>query len=345
MKYLFILIIGGIVLTSCQSRKKSETETELSLNLVAQSDKQWTGVAISKDGRLFVNYPYWSSHVPVSVAEVANGVARAYPNMEWNQRTGSHSFNAVQSVFVDNKDRLWVLDTNNPMFKGVSEIGPQLYVFNLENDEIIKIYNFPKGVYKTSSYFNDVRIDTDKDVAYITDSGDGALIVLDLSTGQSQRLLDDHPSTKSESDHLMCNGQRWENSVDADGIALSPDRQYLYYIALTSHTLYRISTSALLNEDLSPEELAQQVEKVKKIPATDGMLFDKEGILYLGGLENNSVNRLLPNGDVESVMQSPQIRWADSFTMDQEGNLYFTTSQIHLPEKERGKYEVLMIIQ
>ncbi|MCT4590064.1 MAG: major royal jelly family protein [Carboxylicivirga sp.] len=341
MKHLIILLITGSLLISCQSKKKGEKE--LTLSEIAQSDKQWTGVAISQEGRLFVNYPYWSGNVPVSVAEVVNGVARAYPDMTWNQRTGSHSFNAVQSVFIDNKDRLWVLDTNNPQFKGVNEIGPQLYCFNLQNDELIKIYNFPVGVYKPASYFNDVRIDTNMNMAYLTDSGDGALIVLNLTTGQSQRLLDDHPSTKSESDHLMCNGRRWENSVDSDGIALSPDGQHLYFIALTGHTLYRISSAALLDESLSPEELAKQVEKVKKVPATDGMLFDKEGYLYLGGLENNSVNRLLPNGDVEQVMQSPRIRWADSFTMDQEGNLYFTTSQIHLPENERGKYEILML--
>jgi len=63
----------------------------------------------------------------------------------------------------------------------------------------------------------------------------------------------------------------------------------------------------------------------------------------LGGLETNAVNRLTVDGEFETVMQSPRIRWADSFAMDQEGALYFTTSQIHLPEKERVKYEVLKL--
>ena len=166
---------------------------------------------------------------------------------------------------------------------------------------------------------------------------------MNTETGQAQRLLDDHASTQNEVDHLICDGIRWDNSVHSDGIALSPDRDYLYYIALSAHTLYRIKTSALLNENLSPEELADQVEKVKTIPATDGMLFDKAGNLYLGGLETNAVNRLTTDGDLETVMQSPRIRWADSFAMDKEGALYFTTSQIHLPEKERVKYEVLKL--
>ncbi|MCG8582182.1 MAG: SMP-30/gluconolactonase/LRE family protein, partial [Bacteroidales bacterium] len=163
------------------------------------------------------------------------------------------------------------------------------------------------------------------------------------NTGQSQRLLDDHPSTNAETDHLVCNGQRWENTVHSDGIALTPDNQYLYYIALTGHTLYRIETEALLNESITPEKLESKVEAVKKVPATDGMLFDKRGNLYLGGLETNSVNRLNTDGKVETVFQSPRIRWADSFAIDTDGYLYFTTSQIHLPEKQRGKYEVLKL--
>ncbi|MBK3516747.1 L-dopachrome tautomerase-related protein [Carboxylicivirga marina] len=341
MKYLLITICIGLMLSSCQSNKKGTSEPTLSA--VAASDKQWTGVAVSQSGRVFVNYPFWSGHVPVSVAEIVNGVPRAYPNMEWNQRTNSQTFNAVQSVFIDDIDRLWVLDTNNPQFKGVNAIGPQLYHFNLESNDVVKVYNLPEGVYKSNSYFNDVRIDSDKNMAYMTDSGDGAIIVLDLNTGHSQRLLDEHPSTQNEVDHLVCDGIRWENSVHSDGIALSPDRQYLYYIALSGHTLYRIPTNSLLNESMSPESLAKEVEKVKKIPATDGMLFDKAGNLYLGGLETNSVNRLNKDGEVEKLMESPRIRWADSFALDRDGNLYFTTSQIHLPEKERGKYEVLKI--
>ncbi|WP_439182490.1 L-dopachrome tautomerase-related protein [Carboxylicivirga taeanensis] len=343
MRYLLLIFALVISFTSCQFNKKKDQNTALNLTPIIVSEKQWTGIAISKEGRMFVNYPYWSGHVPVSVAEIKNGVARAYPNMEQNQRTGNHTFNAIQSVYIDDKDRLWVLDTNNPQFKGVNKNGPQLYHYNLSNDELVKTYTFPPGVYQPQSYFNDVRIDTQQEIAYISDSGDGAIIRLDLTTGESQRLLDHHPSTHNETDHLICDGHRWENKVHADGIALSPDRAYLYYIALSGHTLYRLPTQVLMDVTLSADEIGRRVEKVKKIPATDGMLFDKKGNLYLGGLENNSINRLTTDAKLETVIQSPRIRWADSFTMDTNGQLYFTTSQIHLPEKERGQYEVFML--
>lgn len=40
-----------------------------------------------------------------------------------------------------------------------------------------------------------------------------------------------------------------------DGIALSPDGQYLYYQALTGRTLYRIATAALRDSTLSAAAL------------------------------------------------------------------------------------------
>ncbi len=38
--------------------------------VVAGFDQQVTGVAVSKDGRIFVNFPRWEKDVPISVAEV-----------------------------------------------------------------------------------------------------------------------------------------------------------------------------------------------------------------------------------------------------------------------------------
>lgn len=311
------------------------------LKVESSSEQQWTGVAISSDGRLFVNYPYWSDDVPVSVAEIKDGKAVPYPSTEWNDRSRDEHFNAVQSVVIDAKDRLWILDTNNPQFKGVQKAGPVLIQFDLKTNQKVKAYNFPEGVYRPNSYFNDVRIDTESETAYLTDSGNGALIVLDLASGKSRRLLEGHPSVKSEIDRLVCDGHVWKNSVDADGIALTPDRKHIYFVALTSHTLYRIETSALKDPELAAEKLAKRVEKVARIPATDGMMFDQSGNLWLGGLETNSINQLSPEHKVTEVLQDSSIRWADSFAIGKDGRIYFTTSQIHLPADKIQEYQVL----
>lgn len=47
---------------------------------VAGFDQQVTGVAVARDGRMFVNFPRWEKDVAISVAEVMkDGRLRPYP--------------------------------------------------------------------------------------------------------------------------------------------------------------------------------------------------------------------------------------------------------------------------
>ncbi|MDC1105559.1 L-dopachrome tautomerase-related protein [Prolixibacteraceae bacterium] len=328
-----ILLFLAIITVSC-----GQKET-IMLEEMGSSANQWTGVAVSNKGRIFVNYPRWSQDVPISVAEIIRGDAMPFPDLKWNTESKDH-FIAVQSVFIDLKDRLWVLDTRNPKFRGVLDGGPVLFCFNLSNNSLISKYDFPSTSYETDSYFNDIRVDCDRDYAYITDSGAGALIVLDLKNREVRRRLPKHPSTKSEMDHLICNGVRWNNSVDSDGLALTSEGDYLYFIALTGYTLYRIPSAVLRDFCLKDTEVEVFVEEISKVPATDGMMFDLNNNLWLGGLERDGINMLSTNGTLVEVIKDSRIKWADSFAIDKNGFIYFTTSQIYLKEEERSSYKV-----
>ncbi len=334
MKTLLLALAAAAILIFAASCSRVET------SVVAVSDRQWTGLAIGDNNRMFVCYPYWSDDVPVSVAEIKNGQAVPYPDAAWNDRNNKQSFYAVQSVVADSLDRLWVVDTNNPKQKGVRPGGPVLYCFDLKNNKLLGKHTFDPAAYDSKSYYNDIRIDTEHGFVYLTDSGSGGIIVLNLNNGQSRRVLHNHYSVKAEEDSLVCDGYTWKNAVHSDGIALSPDREYLYFAALTGHTLYRIKTKYLQNFKLKDLELETVFERLNRIPATDGMLFGKDGRLWLGGLEDNSINVRRPSGEIKKVVKSPEIRWPDSFAMDSEDNLYFTTSQIHLPPDKRGPYTI-----
>jgi sugar lactone lactonase YvrE len=331
---IFIIIIS---LSACTSKGGEKFQ------LIAKSQNQLTGVAVSKDARVFTNFPCWSDDVPISVGEVINGQIVPYPNKNWNDMSKDQSFKAVQSVVVDAKNRLWIIDTRNPQFKGVLNGGPIVYVFDLTTNKMIEQFIFPENTYTKDSYFNDIRIDTKNEFAYMTDSGDGAIIVLNISTKKAKRILDNHKSTASEVDHLICDGHRWNNSVDSDGIALNTQTNELYFIALTGHSLYKISTDDLMNDELSEDELQAKVSLVKKVPATDGMMFDKKGNLWLGGLEDNSINVLKKEGRLTKYKKDKRLRWVDSFALGPKGEIYFTTSQIHLKPEQRKYFEILMV--
>ena len=318
------------------------SKPELRLEVVAELPQQLTGVAVSRTGRLFVNVPSWVDKPSPSLAEVTDrGEVKPFPNAEWNQWDGqpgesaANHFVCVQAVWVDGKDRLWVVDSASPNFSGVVPGGAKLVEVDLATNTVARVYSFDSTVAPPASYLNDVRVEPSRRYAFLTDSGLGALLVVDLESGRIRRLLETHPSVKAEPLELTVQKYPWRNAqgqtpaIHSDGIAMAPDGRYLYYHALTGHTLYRVPVMALINEGLSPEALAAQVERLATTAAADGMEMDSKGRLYLTDLENDAVVSWTPEEGVRPVVSDPQLAWPDSLAVDPQGRVYVTASQIH----------------
>jgi sugar lactone lactonase YvrE len=230
--------------------------------------------------------------------------------------------------------------------KGVVADGPKLVKFDLNTNMPMQTYSFDRTVAPEKSYLNDVRIDLLHNIAYITDSGLGAIVVLNLADGTARRLLADHPSTKAEDTKIVINGQTWERDgknpkINSDGIALDPRNQTLYYQALTGRTLYSVPVAALLDKKLTPEQLGQKVTKVTPNVVVDGIEFGVDGKLYLSSIEDYSIKRLaLPSKRIEGVMNDARLVWPDSFARGSGSSMYVTTSQIHLGPNPASPYRV-----
>ncbi|MGB6121307.1 MAG: L-dopachrome tautomerase-related protein, partial [Bacteroidota bacterium] len=222
-----IMVMFLFLLLACSTQDPAapggdDTSQELQFIELFRSNDQWTGVAASHDERLFVCFPRWSPTLQTSVAEIGfeNGVARSlvpYPDNEWNTWNASASpqdhFVCVQSIYVDGENAFWILDPANPMFSGVVQGGAKLLKLDLQTNRVIQTFLFDSLVAPAASYLNDIRVDTEHDVAYVTDSGLGAIIVVDLRTGVSRRVLYDHSSTKAERVVLTIDGRGWANVV------------------------------------------------------------------------------------------------------------------------------------
>ena len=314
---------------------------------VATSDRQWTGVAVSAAGRVFVNFPRWRDQVPVSVGELdGKGSVAPYPNEELNSwKAGdnpSTRFVCVQSVYVDRLDRLWILDPASPMLSGVVEGGAKLMRVDLATNKVELVHIFDETVAPPRSYLNDVRIDTASETAFITDSGLGAIVVVDLETGSARRLLDGHPSTKAEQTSVTIDGRPIPLVVNADGIALDQAGGWLYYQALTGRTMYRVPVAALLDTGQSAGELERKVERFAKSGVSDGLLYGPEGV-YVSSVEDGAIKVVGADGSVKTLVRDPRIVWPDSFALGPYGAVWFTTSQIHLGPNPSSPYRVLKI--
>lgn len=332
-------LVASAVLGGCTSSR--------SFDVVASSrDYQWTGVAASQSGRMFVSYPRWNQPFDLSVAELGAGgpnaaALKAYPDEAWNKWdprlriAPGNRFVCVQAVHVDQLDRMWILDPASPQFGGVVPGEAKLVQVDLAKNEVVKVINFDATIAPKESYLNDIRVDTEHDVAYITDSGKGGIVVVDLKTGKAWRALDGHPSVLAEDISIVIDGKPVLGAdgktprVNSDGIALSADGKMLYYQALTGRTLYRISTGLLLDEKATPGQVADGVERVGETVVTDGMEIDALGNVYFTAIEKNAVMARRPDGEMVTIAQGPEISWPDSFAWRGNGTLYVSTAQIH----------------
>lgn len=309
-----------------------------------------TGVTVSQEGRIFVNFPRWGDQVDFTVAEIKNGQPVAYPNAEINKPNSSDlskSFVSVQSVVIDPQNRLWILDTGSINFGPTSFGGPKLIGIDLSQNRIFKTILFPQDVALPTTYLNDIRFDLRRGrggMAYITDSssnGPNGIIVVDLDSGRSWRKLNDHPSTKAVPGFLpSVEGQvlleRMPNQppkpikIGADGIAISADGKQLYFCPLASRKLYSVSVDALSNEQLSDEQVARTVVDLgEKGGGSDGLESDAQNRVYLTNYEQNAIQRRLSDGQIETLVHDPRVLWPDTMSLANDGYLYFTANQLH----------------
>lgn len=351
LNLMVALMLAGCV-TNPISYEEAPPKIRHDLTEYPVFNDQVTGIAVSREGRIFVNFPRWVNDPLYSVAEVLpDGTLRPYPDNNWNRwgtdekrQPGAH-FICVQSVFVDKGDRLWILDSASPGFKGVIPGGAKLVEVNLATNRIERIFPFDATTAPINSYLNDVRLDPRGDFAYITDSGSGAIVLLDLSNGSSRRLLANDPSTKAEPGFTpVINGRELRDEqghppqIHADGLALDTKGDYLYYHALTARTLYRIKTAFLKDRKLTEAQLATHVERVAETGAVDGMVMGPDDNLYFTALEENAVKRYSPGGKISTIIRDEHIQWPDSMAITFDNYLYFTASQIQrMPRFNHGK--------
>ena len=309
--------------------------------------QQVTGVAVSRSGRTFVNFPYWSDGHTISVAELdAAGHPRPFPDDVWNSKKGPERdrFVCVQSVYVDDTDTLWIVDAGSPKQTGVVEGGAKLVRVDLGTNRVAQVIRFNREIAPEESYLNDVRVDTQNQYAFLTDSNMGAIVVVDLRTGAARRVLDNDPSVKPEpnlalkvqGNVLMDPEKQQPLAIASDGIAIDPVGGWLYYKALTGHTLYRVPLEALETEQISESEIANRIERVGQVPASDGLEFH-DGKIYVTAIEDDAVvayDVVTRKSDV--VLRDPRLRWPDSVAFAPDGSLLVTTSQIHLTPRFNG---------
>lgn len=152
---------------------------------VATSEYQWNSTAVSRTGRVFTSFPTRNEFPSFHVGELRGGVTVSFLPRDVNE-----SLVNVSNIFIDDADRLWILDSGKLAGRPVNKSAARLICVNITHRMVLQTFRIPSELLESNSTLANVRVDSQQNIAFISDGGAGGLIVLDLESGKGWLGLD-----------------------------------------------------------------------------------------------------------------------------------------------------------
>jgi len=305
---------------------------------VLQSEYQWTGVAVGKDGRVFTSFPKWGVHPEYQLGELVDGAI-----VSFNCVALEGQAKALESLYVDEAGTLWALDSGRPEGEKSQAADAKLFAIDTATREIKQTISFPSDVVLPDSWLADVRVDAGRGVAFVSDSGHGGIIAVDLKTGESWRALTDVVEAEANMKGIYFPTTGFYTRImHVTGIEFSGDKKLLYFSPMTGDCFYSVPTSKLLDRTIPMDKQRKNVAllNLKHMP-TGGMVMHHKTYLFMGDLSDEGVLRFDTLDNTSEIMPfGIDFKWAGHFALAPDTSIYFTTSAINYPANKRPPYEM-----
>lgn len=306
------------------------------------------GVKLDSAGNMYVSTARWGgAAIPATLSKLVkegdSWVLQPFPSEAMNAVENAAGLKAVLGFEIDRNDVMWILDQGHVAGK-MNEGDAKLVLWDLKAGKEIGRYVFPADQADPKcSFLNDLAVDNDTGFAYITDSGifcnplHGGLIVYDSNTNTARRILDQSKFTNNEPNFFFNIDDRTvlKNGgmqTGADGIALSGDKDTLYWTNLTGNTLYSLDTDLLRDFATSETVLENAVKTVTSLPSnTDGMTADRHGNIYMTALTLDGLMKLDgKTGQLSRFVHHPEMNWPDTLAWGPDDALYAVSNHLHV---------------
>lgn len=290
-------------------------------------------IAITPAGRIIMSQHQFYG-APLRVVELlADNSVVPFPNQAWSSKPEEKGIglNTVLGLRADENGVVWMLDNSDGTGAG------KILGWDTENDELYQVIYLPQPIISENSFLNDLAVDLDHNAIYLTDTAGGdnsALIVVDLNTGFSRRVLEGDISTRPEDiplivDERVINMAGKPAKVGANPITIDPNNEWVYYAPMSGTSLYRIATADLLDPALAPEELSSRVERYGDKPICDGITVDGGGNVYITSITDNAIGVVDAAGTYQTLYQDKKLlSWTDGMAFSPDDYIYVTVSQL-----------------
>lgn len=334
---LALLVLTGVRQSQAQKLNAQPAE------VYATTENAVGNITFSVKGELIYSYhPFFSPEIRVAKYDSKTKKSIPFPNQSWNtpHEGDDHYLSNVLGIRNDSNGIIWMLDMGQR-----EPVTPKLVGWNIKTDQLERIYYLPLSALSSTSQPNDMVVDTKHGIFVIADEGIGnggdgtkaALIVVDMKTGTTRRLLEgtrtmvpENLPTIIENKTLSVNGKNL--LVGCDGITADANFEWLYFAPLNGSKVYRVRIESLLNERLSARQLDQQIETYSGKPNNGGLSIDKKGNLYLTTMADNSVSVILAEDrNVQKIITDKNLKWPDGVSYNHvDGYMYVSAAQVHL---------------
>lgn len=293
------------------------------------------------NGTTFVCVPRWKPGVPstLNTLTMVGGkpALTAWPSWDWQKK-----FSYVQSVFVDQrKGEIWVIDAGRQNFFSGNPAdvmnGPaSLYIFDINTMVLRDNVTFSNDILPfTSSFLNDIVVDTVSQIAYMTDTninGDGAIVIWSRISRVARRFYDPSSTTRKSGYLVNVNGKNYQEIQNpVDGIAMSGDGGTLYYASVDSDIIFAVPTKYLVPGVTDIVTAAYVKKLTSRSSGGDGLVWlptSTQGSIGFGYFPSPALNVIgldtaTSTAEIAQTVygDSTRMQWLDTFALVPKFNL------------------------
>ncbi len=313
--------------------------------IVARLPQSVGNITFTPDNRIiFSHHPFFEPDIRVAELNESGDGSKPFPNAEWNTPGGDPNayLDSVLGIRGDENGVIWMLDMGTR-----SNITPKLVGWNTRENKLERVYPIPAPATDGYSQHNDFVVDHKHGAFYLADEGiarggdgsKGALVVVDMKTGEARRLLEGHVSTRAEKvllsiagRPLMTKGDDGKETplrIGADGIVADHAYEWLYFGPLSGGWLYRVRIGDLLDRALTELDLGKRVERYARKPNNGGLSIDNAGNIDLTEVETTAIGIIPADTRVYRRFAShPDLSWPDGVSYSPDGYLYVSAAQV-----------------